>query len=161
MAPGPNPVAYVDNPFPWCDPLGLMPKYPKERARKVADQVIERAREGEMRKSGNDHADTRHQFSDDRSGDPQEPRRGLPLPGRAGKPLLPARGRRRDHQGAGPRRGRCHHRLRSFGARGESGAKAFGGSPDDPGLPVTHDDIVNGNIPDSRGGTLAPADQIR
>ncbi|MFI7893501.1 hypothetical protein ACIFUY_19860 [Streptomyces sp. CACIS-1.16CA] len=31
----------------------------------------------------------------------------------------------------------------------------------DPGLPVTHDDIVNGNIPDSRGGTLAPADQIR
>ncbi|MFC8654324.1 hypothetical protein ACFUCT_03815 [Streptomyces parvus] len=30
-----------------------------------------------------------------------------------------------------------------------------------PGLPVTHDDIVNGNIPDSRGGTMVPADQIR
>lgn len=45
--------------------------------------------------------------------------------------------------------------------KGESGAKALGCSADDPGSPVTHDDIVNGNVPSSRGGTMPPAQQIR
>ncbi|WP_406516434.1 hypothetical protein [Streptomyces sp. NBC_00134] len=47
------------------------------------------------------------------------------------------------------------------GVKGESGAKALGGSAHDPGSPVTHDDIVNGNVPSSRGGTMPPAQQIR
>ncbi|MEW1626927.1 putative T7SS-secreted protein [Streptomyces sp. NPDC089173] len=162
LAPGPNPVAYVDNPFTWCDPLGLMPKCPKERAQKVSDQVIERAQEGKMRKSGNYHADTRHQFSDDRVLEilknpdavyHSQGQRGN-LTFRQGEDVVITKG-----PGAGA--GDVITAYGPSGIRGESGAKAFGGSPDDPGLPVTHDDIVNGNIPDSRGGTLAPAEQIR
>jgi hypothetical protein len=47
------------------------------------------------------------------------------------------------------------------GVKGESGAKAVGGAADAPGPPVTHGDIVNGNVPSSRGGTMPPAQQIR
>jgi hypothetical protein len=47
------------------------------------------------------------------------------------------------------------------GVKGESGAKALGGSPTDPGNPVTHDDIVNGRVPDTRGGHMPPAKKIR
>jgi hypothetical protein len=46
------------------------------------------------------------------------------------------------------------------GARGNSGAAIFGGSPSDPGMPVTHDAIVNGNIPTPSGETMPPATQI-
>ncbi len=46
------------------------------------------------------------------------------------------------------------------GARGESGAAIFGGKPTDSGMPVTHDSIVNGNIPTPSGGTMPPATQI-
>jgi len=46
------------------------------------------------------------------------------------------------------------------GPRGESGAAIFGGLPDDPGLPITHDMIVNGTVPVPGGGTLPPAAQI-
>ncbi|SBV00099.1 RHS repeat-associated core domain-containing protein [Streptomyces sp. Ncost-T6T-1] len=162
LAAGPNPVAYVDNPFTWCDPLGLMPKCPRERAQKVADQVVERAQEGKMRKSSNYHADTRHQFSDERVLEilknpdavyQSQGQRGN-LTFRQGEDVVITKG-----PGAGG--GDVITAYGPSGTRGESGAGAFGGSPDDPGLPVTHDDIVNGNIPDSRGGTMAPADQIR
>jgi hypothetical protein len=44
--------------------------------------------------------------------------------------------------------------------RGDSGAAIFGGSPTDPGLPVSASDIINGNIPTPGGGTLPPATQI-
>ncbi|MEV6114107.1 hypothetical protein AB0L59_16720 [Streptomyces sp. NPDC052109] len=47
------------------------------------------------------------------------------------------------------------------GIKGESGVKALGGNVDDPGAPITHDDIVNGRIPDGGGGTLPAAKQIR
>ncbi|MBB4712049.1 RHS repeat-associated protein [Streptomyces luteogriseus] len=51
LAPGPNPVAYVDNPHSGCGPLGLMPKYTKEeraqkRINKVVDDIVERAQDG-------------------------------------------------------------------------------------------------------------------
>ena len=32
------------------------------------------------------------------------------------------------------------------GPRGNSGAEIFGGNPNVPGMPVTHDDIINGNV---------------
>lgn len=115
-----------------------------------------------MRKSANYHADTRHAFSDDRVLEilknpdavyHSQGQRGN-LTFRQGEDVVITKG-----PGAGA--GDVITAYGPSGTRGESGAKAFGGSPDDPGLPVTHDDIVNGNIPDSRGGTLAPADQIR
>ncbi|MNR58675.1 hypothetical protein D3C85_1797290 [compost metagenome] len=46
------------------------------------------------------------------------------------------------------------------GPRGESGAAIFGGKSTDPGMPVTHDSIVNGTIPTPSGGTLPSATQM-
>ena len=46
------------------------------------------------------------------------------------------------------------------GPRGESGAAIFGGNSKDPGMPVTHEDILNG-IKQPDGGTFPPAIQIR
>ena len=46
------------------------------------------------------------------------------------------------------------------GPRGESGAAIFGGKPTDPGMPVTHEDILNG-IKQPGGGVFPPATQIR
>jgi hypothetical protein len=46
------------------------------------------------------------------------------------------------------------------GARGNSGAAIFGGSPSEPGMPVTHDAIVNGEIPTPSGETMPSATQI-
>ncbi len=46
------------------------------------------------------------------------------------------------------------------GAGGNSGAAIFGGNPSDPGMPVTHDMIVNGTIPTPSGETLPPATQL-
>lgn len=46
------------------------------------------------------------------------------------------------------------------GPRGKSGAAIFGGSPTDPGMPVTHEDILSG-IKQPGGGTFPPAIQIR
>ena len=40
------------------------------------------------------------------------------------------------------------------GPRGDSGAKIFGGSPSDPGLPITDSMITNGTIPKPDGGFL-------
>jgi hypothetical protein len=46
------------------------------------------------------------------------------------------------------------------GPRGESGASIFGGSPTEPGMSITHDMIVNGEIPVPGGGTLPPAIEL-
>lgn len=46
------------------------------------------------------------------------------------------------------------------GPRGKSGAAIFGGNPSDLGMPVTHEDILNG-IKQPGGGTFPPATQIR
>ena len=46
------------------------------------------------------------------------------------------------------------------GARGESGAAIFGGKPTDPGFPVTHGAIINGEVPTPSGGTLPAATEI-
>ena len=46
------------------------------------------------------------------------------------------------------------------GPRGKSGAAIFGGSPTDPGMPVTHEDILSG-IKQPGGGTFPPAIQLR
>jgi hypothetical protein len=48
------------------------------------------------------------------------------------------------------------------GPRGESGAAALkGGKPTDPGAPITHEMITNGEIPTPRGEPLAPAEIVR
>ena len=47
------------------------------------------------------------------------------------------------------------------GPRGDSGASIFGGSSSEPGMPITHEDIINGKIKQPGGETFPPATQIR
>jgi hypothetical protein len=61
----------------------------------------------------------------------------------------------------GSARGNIETSYGSSGQRGKSGAAIFGGEPTDPGYPVTHDMIVNGEIPTPGGGFVPPARQIQ
>ncbi|MER7196736.1 type IV secretion protein Rhs [Streptomyces sp. CB01635] len=158
LAPSPNPGGYVHNPLTWSDPLGLAPKCPVEKANKATDKIIERAAEGKMRKDSGYHP----HFGDERVLEIlkkpdavylSEGGRGN-LIFRQGEDIVVTKG-----PGAGA--GDVITGYGPSGVKGESGAKALGGSADDPGSPVTHDDIVNGNVPSSRGGTMPPAQQIR
>lgn len=63
-------------------------------------------------------------------------------------------------EGAGSGRGSMVTSYGPAGPRGSSGAASLGGSPTDPGAPVTDDMIINGTIPDTGGGTLPPATRI-
>jgi hypothetical protein len=46
------------------------------------------------------------------------------------------------------------------GPRGESGAAIYRGNPSDPGMPISHEDIING-IKQPSGENFPPATQIR
>ncbi|MFJ8667047.1 putative T7SS-secreted protein [Streptomyces sp. NPDC093600] len=169
LAPAPNPVGYVDNPYSACDPLGLMPKYTKEEKAQMArekaiqttDEVIERAQGGRMRKDGDYHGDTRHGFSDERVMEilknPDAVYHSTANSGnlifRQGEDVVVTRG-----GGAGA--GNAITAYGPSGIKGDSGAKALGGLPTDPGGPITHTDVVEGRIP-AKNGYMAPAVQIR
>ncbi|MFJ8003742.1 putative T7SS-secreted protein [Streptomyces fagopyri] len=166
LAPAPNPVSYVDNPNTASDPLGLMPKYTKEekaqkRIDKILDDVAERAEKGEINKHPKYHGDTRHGFTDERVLEIlKEPDAVYQSSGQAGNFIY-----RKDNDiavvyGPGSKQGQVITAYGDSGIKGESGFRALGGSPTDPGLPVTHEDIVQGRIP-SEDGFLAPAEQIR
>ncbi|MFF3749817.1 polymorphic toxin-type HINT domain-containing protein [Streptomyces sp. NPDC002018] len=47
------------------------------------------------------------------------------------------------------------------GPRGTSGAKIFGGSPDDPGMPITPEMIEEGRIPNTTGGFNPPGKKFK
>ncbi|MET9436781.1 putative T7SS-secreted protein [Streptomyces sp. NPDC006551] len=169
LAPAPNPVGYVDNPYSACDPLGLMPKYTKEEKAQMArekaiqttDEVIERAQGGRMRKDGDYHGDTRHGFSDERVleilKNPDAVYHSTANSGnlifRQGEDVVVTRG-----GGAGA--GNAITAYGPSGIKGDSGVKALGGLPTDPGGPITHTDVVEGRIP-AKNGYMAPAVQIR
>jgi RHS repeat-associated protein len=168
LAPAPNPVAYVGNPYSGCDPLGLMPKYTKEekaaKARADAltamDQVIERAQEGKIKKAGNYHADD-HGFTEEMVAEilknPDAVYHSTAGSGnlifRQGDDVVVTRA---DRVGAG----NVITAYGSSGIKGPSGAEALGGSPSDPGAPITHSDVVEGRIP-AKNGYMAPAVQVR
>ncbi|MCT4353742.1 RHS domain-containing protein [Streptomyces sp. Je 1-79] len=169
LAPAPNPVAYVDNPYTLCDPLGLMPKYTKEEkaqkaredAHRTTDEVIERAQEGKWKKGGDYHGDTKHGFSDERVleilKNPDAVYHSTANSGnlifRQGEDIVVTKG-----GGAGA--GNAITAYGPSGIKGESGVKALGGLPTDPGGPITHTDVVEGRIP-AKNGYMAPAVQIR
>ncbi|MDX3614880.1 putative T7SS-secreted protein [Streptomyces europaeiscabiei] len=169
LAPAPNPVAYVDNPHSGCDPLGLMPKYTKEekaqqareRAIQTADDVVERAQGDRMRKAGNYHADSMHGFSDERVleilKNPDAVYHSTAGSGRLtfrqGEDIVVA-------EGGGAGAGNVITAYGPSGIRGDSGVRALGGLPTDPGGPITHADVVEGRIP-AKNGYMAPAVQIR
>ncbi|WP_331449183.1 putative T7SS-secreted protein [Streptomyces prasinus] len=169
LAPAPNPVGYVDNPHTGCDPLGLMPKYTKEekaqqareKAIQTADEVIERAQGNRMKKAGNYHADSMHGFSDERVLEilksPDAVYHSTAGSGRLvfrqGEDIVVT-------EGGGAGAGNAITAYGPSGTRGDSGVRALGGLPSDPGGPITHADVVEGRIP-AKNGYLAPAVQIR
>ncbi|MFI1510063.1 putative T7SS-secreted protein [Streptomyces sp. NPDC020597] len=169
LAPAPNPLAYVDNPLSGSDPLGLMPKYTKEEkaqkaretAIQTADDVVERAQGDRMRKAGNYHADSMHGFSDERVleilKNPDAVYHSTAGSGRLtfrqGEDIVVA-------EGGGAGAGNVITAYGPSGIRGDSGVRALGGLPTDPGGPITHADVVEGRIP-AKNGYMAPAVQIR
>ncbi|MFI5883466.1 putative T7SS-secreted protein [Streptomyces sp. NPDC051554] len=166
LAPAPNPLAYVDNPHSGCDPLGLMPNYTKEekarkRVDKIVDDVLARAQNGELKKHADYHGDTGHGFTDERVLEIlKNPDAVYQSSGQSGNLIF-----RKDNDiaviyGPGPKQGQAITAYGDSGIKGESGWKALGGSPSDPGKPVTHEDIVEGRIP-GKFGNLAPGVQIR
>ncbi|MCK8435502.1 RHS repeat protein [Streptomyces sp. D2-8] len=166
LAPAPNPVTYVDNPHSGCDPLGLMPKYTKEekaqkRIDKIVDEVLARAQNGELKKHADYHGDTTHGFTDERVLEIlKNPDAVYQSQGQSGNFLF-----RKDNDiavvyGPGAKQGQAITAYGESGIKGDSGAKALGGSPSDPGKPVTHEDVVEGRIP-GKFGNLAPGVQIR
>ncbi|MGW4028851.1 putative T7SS-secreted protein [Streptomyces sp. NPDC004838] len=166
LAPAPNPVAYVDNPLSGCDPLGLMPKYTKEekaqkRIDKILDEIAERAQNGEINKHAKYHGYDRHAFTDERVLEIlKNPDAVYQSSGQAGNFIF-----RKDNDivvayGPSAKQGQAITAYGESGIKGDSGVKALGGSPTDPGNPVTHEDIVQGRIP-TEDGYMAPAKQIR
>ncbi|WP_203598863.1 hypothetical protein [Streptomyces sp. SID7909] len=133
-------------------------KCPDAKAVKAAETVTERAGDGKVRKSSNYHP----HFSDARVAEilkapdavylSQGQRGNLIF--RKGEDIVVTKG-----PGAGA--GDVITGYGPSGKKGESGAKALGGSPDDPQPPVTHEDIVNGKIPDTKGGYLPAARRIK
>ncbi|MEU2023694.1 hypothetical protein ABZ565_16255 [Streptomyces sp. NPDC016469] len=133
-------------------------KCPDAKAVKAAETVIDRAGDGKVRKSSNYHP----HLSDERVAEilkapdavylSQGQRGNLIF--RKGEDIVVTKG-----PGAGA--GDVITGYGPSGKKGESGAKALGGSPDDPQPPVTHEDIVNGKIRDTKGGHLPAARRIR
>ncbi|MFJ7629196.1 hypothetical protein ACIQZN_22145 [Streptomyces sp. NPDC097595] len=134
------------------------PKCPDAKAVQAAETVIDRAGDGKVRKSSNYHP----HFSDARVAEilkapdavylSQGQRGNLIF--RKGEDIVVTKG-----PGAGA--GDVITGYGPSGKKGETGAKALGGSPDDPQPPVTHEDIVNGKIHDTKGGYLAAARRIK
>ncbi|OKJ72812.1 hypothetical protein [Streptomyces sp. CB02460] len=145
------------NPSAWAGFLAGA-KCPDAKAVKAAETVIDRAGDGKVRKSSNYHP----HFSDERVAEilkapdavylSQGQRGNLIF--RKGEDIVVTKG-----PGAGA--GDVITGYGPSGKKGESGAKALGGSPDDPQPPVTHEDIVNGQIRDTKGGHLPAARRIK
>ncbi|MCY0928744.1 DUF6531 domain-containing protein [Streptomyces sp. H27-H1] len=156
LAPAPNPSTYVANPHTWFDPLGL---YDCAKVNKVIDQALERAVDGKRRTATGYHGHL-------------TPERELEIISNPDGIYISKGGQERliFHQGEDimimeSKKGGAGNVVTSYGPSGpknDSGAAAWGGSPDDPGPPVTRDMIVEGRIPKSKGdGFLPPAEQLR
>ncbi|WP_245245330.1 RHS repeat-associated core domain-containing protein, partial [Streptomyces palmae] len=159
LVPAPNPAAYVHNPHTWTDPLGLAGC----RATKAADKVIEKARNG-VRKLLKPHPGSPRGYHGHL--DPNRELEILSNPDGVYKSTGTS-GRLIFHQGEdivitegpGSRAGQIVTSYGPSGPRNDSGVSAFGGNPEDPGLPITKEQILNGTIP-TGGKPIAPGIEI-
>ncbi|MEU5438760.1 RHS repeat-associated core domain-containing protein [Streptomyces sp. NPDC020719] len=155
LDPDPNPVAYVRNPLTGADPLGL---YDCTKVNKVIDQSIERAGAGRRRTASGYHG----HLTPERELEILKSPDGVYISSGGAERLI-------FHQGEDivvmeSKGGKAGNVITSYGPSGpknDSGAAAWGGSPTDPGPPVTREQIVNGGIPTPKGGSLPPATQLR
>ncbi|MFF7328570.1 putative T7SS-secreted protein [Streptomyces sp. NPDC008150] len=164
LGPGPNPLAYVANPYTGCDPLGLMPKYTREeraakRLDKVLDDIKQAASDGAIKKRFDYHGDSGHGFTDERVAEIlKEPDAIYQASNgkftfRQGEDVVIV-------DGPGIHQGQAITAYGPSGIKGDSGVSALGGKPTDVGAPVTDADITQGRIP-GKTGFQPPAVQIR
>ncbi|MFV2118770.1 RHS repeat-associated core domain-containing protein, partial [Streptomyces sp. Act-28] len=155
LAPDANPAMYVLNPFTGMDPLGL---FDCKKVNKVIDKAIERADTGRRRTASSYHGHL-------------SPEREVEIIANPDGVYISTGGSERliFHQGEDvvimeSKGGSAGNVITSYGPSGpknDSGAAAWGGSPSDPGPPVTQEMIVNGQIPTPSGRTLPPATPLR
>ncbi|WP_415852317.1 RHS repeat-associated core domain-containing protein, partial [Streptomyces albus] len=155
LTAAPNPVTYVDSPHLWTDPLGL---YNCKKVKKIVDREMERASGGGRRLAGNYHGHLTPEREMEIIANPD----GVYISQGGAERLI-------FHQGEdvvvmeskGSAGGNIVTSYGPSGPRNESGAAALGGSPTDPGPPVTREQIINGEIPTPGGGKLPPSEQVR
>jgi RHS repeat-associated protein len=162
LAGGLNLYAYVPNPLTWIDPLGLA-KCPHA---KLANKIQERAIDGKIPKiaPGKVSPEGFHgRLSEQRMQEIIKNPDGVYVSTGGNNNIVFAKdgdivifaGNK-----AGAVKGQAITAYGASGPRGKSGAAIYGGQASDPGLPVTHSMIINGEIPKPRGGFLSPATPI-
>jgi hypothetical protein len=130
---------------------------PEPELLKTVSTVIERAKTGKFNKRGGPekeryHGDTKHQFKDsDVLEILSKPDCVYRSEGKQGKLYFWKDGNLVVLDGTGSARGNAITAYGPKGIKGDSGAQALGGQPTDPGGYISHDDIVNGRIPDGKG----------
>lgn len=154
LAAGPNSYCYVVNPTRQSDPLGLMDC---ERAKKLADRISTRAQSGNLRRSPGYHGRVPAAREQEILSSPEGIYRST---GTGGRFIFHQGGDVVVAEGTGSRAGQIVTSYGPSGPRGASGVAVHGGAPTDPGLPITHDMIVNGTIPTPGGGNIPPGTQI-
>jgi hypothetical protein len=133
---------------------------PKEIARhqKLSDRTIEKAKVGKVQEASNYHGRLGREKE---LGILSNPDAVYISAGKSGR-FIYRKGNDIVITEGGSKNGQIVTSYGPSGPRGESGATALGtGKPTDPGAPITHEMIVNGEIPTPKGETLAPAEMIR
>lgn len=158
LAGGLNQYRYAPNPVSWIDPWGL--------CLKLAKKIQERAEAGKIPKiapgkvsPGGYHG----RLSDERILEiVKNPDGVYASSGNNNNIIFAKDGDVAVFAGdnAGSYKGQAITAYGPSGPRGDSGAAVYGGSPSDPGVPITHSMITNGQIPTPSGGYLAPASPI-
>lgn len=154
--------AYVPNPLTWIDPLGLA-KCPHA---KLANKIQERAIDGKIPKiaPGKVSPEGFHgRLSEQRMQEIIKNPDGFYVSTGGNNNILFAMdggvvifsGNK-----SGAVKGEEITAYGASGPRGKSGAAIYGGQASDPGLPIAHSMIINGEIPKPRGGFLSPATPI-
>ncbi|HSP77848.1 MAG TPA: hypothetical protein VLQ93_04940, partial [Myxococcaceae bacterium] len=124
------------------------------RVLRVLEQIRERAAAGTFRRAANYHA----HFSEARVLEIlRNPDAIYESTGRAGKLIYRQGGDIVVVDGPGSGNGQVITGYGPSGIRAESGARALGGAPADPGTPVTHEMITGGTIPVSPKSPKLPA----
>jgi len=159
----PNNYAYCANPTAWIDPLGLISC---ADAKRVADAMQQRAQDGQTkRKAGPPppegkgyHGHLPQSVEEDIIKNPDaiyaSTGTGDRVIFRKGDNIVIA-------DGKGATKGHVVTSYGPAGPLGPTGVDAYPGSkPDDPGRPVTHEMLINGQVPNGKGGFIAPAVQL-
>ena len=147
LAGGMNLYAYGTNPITWIDPLGL--------AGCPISKIIGNAKNGKVRRGKDYHGRLGNDLEQHVLSSPQ----GV-YQAKNGNLIFHNEGNIVVTHGKGGAQGNVITSYGPGGARGESGAAIYGGKSSDPGLPITSEMILKGEIPRPNGGFIPPATKM-